>query len=276
MPDFNHLADQLLTDMSGADWLEADVIRSAGNRRGRVQLLMTVSMAAAVVVTAVAVVLANPTLLPSNNASVAPAASQGRTLSPSVTPSTASTSGPSTGPTQQRTIPPDALLTTAKVGPAFSGLEPPFAQPYTPNPFIGCGPDGLPGAQQFTEVIGTALTGGTSALLGGESLMRFQPGAAHQVMTAISQLAAGGCAGPFQILRRDLGGDESILITSSDPNVVLAQAAHGKAIYYAIERRGDYLVWMTLVDQAQKTGQASLAVTLISRAAQQLCTTITC
>jgi hypothetical protein len=94
-------------------------------------------------------------------------------------------------------------------------------------------------------------------------------------MTAISQLMAGACAGPFQVLRRDLGGYESILITSSDPGTVGAQAIHGLAIYYAIERRGDYLAWVTLVDQSQKTGQASLAATLAIRAAQQMCTTIT-
>jgi len=114
------------------------------------------------------------------------------------------------------------------------------------------------------------------ALSGGESVMRFRPGAAHQTMTAIGQLMAGACAGPFQVLRRDLGGDESLLITSSDPSAVVPQAAHGMALYYAVERRGDYLVWVTLVDQARKTGQENFVGTLASHAAQRTCAAVTC
>jgi hypothetical protein len=298
MPDFNHLADQVFTDMSRADWPEADLIRTEGSRRGRVQLAISTTVAitttvaavvaAVVVATVAAVVLSNGTWLRGSVPAVAPTVSQSNTPGPTVTPnqtpsrsispvpSTGPTTGATTGATQQGTIPPAALLTIVDLRPTFSGLESPFAQPYTPNPFIGCGPDGLPGAQQFMDVVGSGFTGGTGSLLGGESLIRFQPGAAHQTITAISQLMAGACAGPFQVVRRNLGGDESILISSSDPNTVLPQAAHGMALYYGIERRGDYLVWITLVDQAQQTGQASLAATLTTRAAAQLCATVRC
>ena len=48
------------------------------------------------------------------------------------------------------------------------------------------------------------------------------------------------------------------------------------ALYYAVERRGDYLVWVTLVDQARKTCQESIAGTLASHASQRACAAVTC
>jgi hypothetical protein len=279
MPDFNDLADRLLTDMSTADWRDADLIRAAGNRRGRVELAVTAATIAVVAVVAV-LLLANSTLLPGGNPGLGPAASRSGTPGPSVvanpTPSPAVTPSPADGPARRDTIPLGALLTPADLRPVFAGLGSPYAQPDFPNPFLGCGPDGLPGGQQFTGVVGAAFTGGGGSLVGGESVIRFQPGGAHLTMTAISQLMAGACAGPFQVLRRDLGGDESILVTSSDGSAVGPEAIHGVALYYAIERRGDYLVWVTLVDEARKTGQAGLAATLAIGAAQRACAAVTC
>ena len=279
MPDFNDLADRLLTDMSQADWRDADLIRAEGSRRGRARLAMTAATVAVVAVVAV-VLLANAAFPRGAGPAVPPAASPSVAASPSGTTGSSAPPSPSAPPSlaagpPQGAIPPGALLTAADVRPAFTGLDSPYAQPGTPNPFLTCGPDGLPGGQQFTDAVGVRFTGGT-ALLGFESIMRFPPGAAHQTMAAISQLTAGDCAGPFQVLRRDLGGDESMLITSSDGSTVVPQFAHGVAIYYAVERRGDYLVWVTLVDEAQKTGQASLAATLATRAAQRACAAVTC
>lgn len=270
MPDFNDLADRLLTDMTRADWRDAELIRAAGNRRGRARLAGTVAAVAVVAVVAV-LLLANAALPRGGAPAASPSSAQA--ASPSVTPSP---SDPSAGPVRQGTITSDALLNPADLEPVFAGPASPYAQPYSPNPFVGCGPDGLPGAQRFTDVMGAGFVGGGGTLSGGESVMRFGPGAAHQTMTAVSQLVAGACAGPFQVLRRDLGGDESLLITSSDPSAVLPQAAHGRALYYAIERRGDYLVWVTLVDQARKTGQENFVGTLAIHAAQRMCAAVTC
>jgi hypothetical protein len=281
MPDFNDLADRLLTDMSRADWREADLIRAAGNRRGRARLAMTTATVAVVAVVAV-LLLANATLPRGGSQGAGPAPSQtvtpSRTVaqSPPVTPSPTVPPSRTAEPTRQGTIPPGALLTAADLRPTFSGLDSPFAQPYSANPFMACGPDGLPDGQQYTDAAGAQFSGGDGALRGGEAILRFEPGAAHQTMTAISQLVAGACAGPFQVLRRDLGGDESILITSSDGSTVVPQAAHGMAIYFGFERRGDYLVWVTLVDEASKSGQADLAATLTIHAAQRACTAVTC
>lgn len=279
MPDFNHLADQLRTDLSHTDWPDADLIRAAGNRRARTQRALTTTTVVVVVAVVAVLLLTHPTLPHHGNIAVGPAASQSQRphtpTTPPPTPTTPTTPGQPTRPVEQGTIPPGALLTTADLTPTFTGLNSPYTQPYSPNPFLGCGPDGLPGTRPFTDVVGAGFTGDGS-LHGGESILLFAPGAAHQTMTAISQLTAGTCAVPFQILRRDLGGDESLLITSSDPSTVTAQAAHGIALYYGIERRGDYLIWVTLIDQTHKTGQANLAATLTTHAAQQLCTTVMC
>ncbi len=274
MPDFNDLGDRLRTDMSGLDWPAADQIRAAGNRRGRIQL--AVGASAAVVVAAV--ILATGALLPRGNApSVSPAASQAVRPSAVVSSSQPSTE-PSKVPSTVAAIPFDALLTMDDVRPYWDKAEGPFPQPYVPNPFEGCGPDtGLPGGDQPSSVVGNGFVKTSpDTLLGGESVMQFQPGAAHRAMAAISDLIAGACGGQFQVVSTSLGGDESILVTSTDPGTVGALSARGVAIYYAIERRGDYLVWVTVVDEVNKTGAADVATTLTARAAQRLCGAVTC
>ena len=137
MPDFNDLADRLLTDMSRADWRDADLIRAAGNRRGRVQL--AVNVAAVAVVAVVAVLLLANAALPHGGATAASPPSSRPAASQPPSPS-----GPPAGPTRQGTIPSGALLTPADLWPVFAGLASQYAQPYSPNPFAGCGPDDAP------------------------------------------------------------------------------------------------------------------------------------
>src|SRR5439155_14749102 len=97
-----------------------------------------------------------------------------------------------------------------------------------------------------------------------------------RAMVAIDTMVAGSCTAHYQVLPRTLGGDESLLLHSTDLSVVQVQAAHGREIYYAVVRKGDYLVWITLINASQTSGQTARATTLAHRALQRLCGAVAC
>jgi len=191
------------------------------------------------------------------------------TPTPSATQPTSTAQAPSIAAT--------ALLTIADLQPSFTREES-FDAPWSPNPFLGCGPDGLPGNQQPLAAIGVGFTGGDvrQSLFGGESVMRFGTNGAHLTVAAINQLISGPCAGRYQIVGTSLGGAESVLVQSNDPETVIPQAAHGVALYYAIIRQGAYLVWVTLIDQSHEAAPTDVASTLARRGSQRLCAAVSC
>src|SRR6185369_9908155 len=130
-----------------------------------------------------------------------------------------------TSTAQAPSIAATALLTIADLQPSFTREES-FDAPWSPNPFLGCGPDGLPGNQQPLAAIGVGFTGGD--------------------------------------VRQSLFGGET----------VIPQAAHGVALYYAIIRQGDYLVWVTLIDQSHEAAPTDVASTLARRGSQRLCAVV--
>ena len=175
-------------------------------------------------------------------------------------------------------MPPAVLLTAADVEPAFTGVDSPFNAPWAPNPFEGCGPDGLPGNQSPIAAIGTGFTHGDvpQPVIGAESVIRYGANGAHLAVVAINQLISGSCAGKYKTLSTSLGGAESILVQSNDPETVGVQAAHGVALYYAIIRQGDYLVWVILIDQSHEAALTDEASTLARRGSQRLCAVVAC
>lgn len=188
------------------------------------------------------------------------------TPTPSATQPTSTAQAPSIAAT--------ALLTVADLQPSFTREEPSFDGPWSPNPFLGCGPDGLPGNQQPLAAIGVGFTGGS--VFGGESVMRYGSNGAHLTLAAINQLISGPCAGRYQIVGTSVGGNESVLAQSNDLETVIPQAAHGVALYYAIIRQGDYLVWVTLIDQSHEAAPTDVASTLARRGSQRLCAVVSC
>jgi hypothetical protein len=58
--------------------------------------------------------------------------------------------------------------------------------------------------------------------------------------------------------------------------VVVPEFAHGVSLSYAIVRDGDYLVWVTVVDQSSPTPPSQLAAKLAGRGSQRLCAAIHC
>jgi hypothetical protein len=170
-----------------------------------------------------------------------------------------------------------ALLTVGDLRPAFTGVEEPFSVPYAPNPFLGCGIDGMLGGQSATAVVATGFTNDKpDALLGGESIMRFHAGGAHRTVTAIKQLIANNCGGRYSLLSTTLGGDESLLLESTDVGTVLPQFAHGVALYYAIVRNGDYLIWLALASSVREAVPTDLPRSLARRGSRRLCLAVTC
>ena len=113
-------------------------------------------------------------------------------------------------------------------------------------------------------------------LFGVDSVLRYASGGAHRTLAAVDALMAGSCAGRYQVIGRALGGDESLLLHSTDLSVVQPQAAHGREIYYAVVRKGDYLLWIALINPSQASGQVARATTLAHRALQRLCAAVTC
>jgi hypothetical protein len=274
MPDFSEYTDTLHADLTRLGWAAPERIRAAGTRRARTRLVLASSALAVVVVLAssAGVLLtgrhdrARPTVPPVASGSAVPSPS----LAPSAAASPTVTSGTA--------IPQTAMLTSSGLLPPFVSVGEPFDQPEYPNPFQGCTTDGLPGPKQPVAALGTAFGSSDptlTGLLGGESVLQYDPGAATQVMATIDHLARTSCS-VFQVARRDLGGNESVLLTTTDHNAVGAQAIHGLALYYAIIRYGDYLVWVTVVDQSHKTGDAALAGTLAQRAGERLCREVAC
>ena len=146
------------------------------------------------------------------------------------------------------------------------------------NSFLECGPDSLPGGDQPVASLATGASAGQAPdeSLGIDSVLRFASGGAHRTMVAIDALVAGSCAGRYQVVSRALGGDESLLLHPTDPSAVLPQVTPGKDIYYAIVRKGDYLVWIALINARQTSGQAARASTLAHRALQRLCASVAC
>jgi hypothetical protein len=163
------------------------------------------------------------------------------------------------------------VLTAADVAPTFTGVDT-FPAPYVPNPFLGCGIDGVPGTAQPIAATGGAFLG--SEIIGGESVLRFDPGAAQRAMNAINELVTGPCQGFASASLT--GGDAGILLASTDGGIVVPEAAHGVALVYAIVRYGDYLVWITLISQTPDTALTESATTLAERAGVRLCAVVGC
>jgi hypothetical protein len=287
MPDFHVLSEQLRSDLSRVDWAPADDIRAAGTRRRRNQLLAVGAVSAAVV----AMVASAALLLPNGRPTSAPvggpnSSSITATAYPSSPPPTFDPSAIPTdfNPTPGPTASPPAmlssrlLLTSGDVAPSFGGVDEPFAGPAIPNPFIGCGSDGLPGPQPVGAIgIGFTPPGsGNSIQLGGESVLQYgKTGDAQAVMNGIRQQMGGACAHAFVVDSPKLGG-EALLLYSTDGGVVGAQAAHGKAINYEVIRYGAYVVWVTIVDEYQIRDGLSVVQTLAQRAGTRLCAATTC
>ncbi|WP_426502808.1 hypothetical protein ACPPVO_34910 [Dactylosporangium sp. McL0621] len=266
MPDFDQFAQHLHADVSRLDWPDPDRIRAVGSRRRRAQV--------AAMTLAVAVVVAGVLVLPRTGTRHAPAPAASLTptaTSPAPNPSTSA--APSLG---AAVIPPSALLSATDFGGGFTASGGVFAAPAVPNPFIGCGPDGLPGDDQPVAGMGAGAGQQQNGSQGSDSVLRFAGGGAHRAMVAIDALVAGSCAGHYQVVDRTLGGDESLLLHSTDLSVVQPQAAHGREIYYAVVRKGDYLVWIALINPSQASGQTARATTLAHRALQRLCAAVAC
>ena len=140
---------------------------------------------------------------------------------------------PSTEPAQTSTIPAIALLTTADLRPAFTMADNAFDAPDSANPFLGCAPDGLPGHLPEAALGEAFHSDGPQmqALLGGESIMRYGVGVAHQTVEAIDQLVGGACGADYHVISRSIGGDESILLeTTSVATVSAAGGARDRAL----------------------------------------------
>jgi hypothetical protein len=190
-----------------------------------------------------------------------------------------STPGQSIGSTPALTIPATALLTSADQQFPFTGVSQPSEGVSIPNPFNSCGPDGLPGNLQPLATIYLGFTYGgeiPQPILGSESVIRFGANGAHTTFAAAQQLVSGACAGKYQTLSTSLGGAESVLLRSTDGDTVGAQAAHGVALYFAIIRAGDYLLWVTLIDQSREGPLTDLATTLARRGLQRMCAAVPC
>jgi hypothetical protein len=249
MPDFDQLAHN--AKVSAVDCPESARMRATG-RRWR-------ALAAATVL-AVAGVL----LLPRAPAATSPAPSQRLA---SDTPSQVT-----------ETISPSALLPASDFGSGFSPSGKGSAGLALPNPFLGCGPDGLPGGYLPVVSLGMSTYRGQApnGSQGSETVLRFASGDAHRAMVAIDALVAGSCVGHYQVVGRALGGDESLLLYSADQSVVAAEYIHGKEMYYAIVRKGNYLMWIALTNSSQANEQAAHATTLAQRTLQSLCSTVVC
>jgi hypothetical protein len=289
MPDFHVLREQLHSDLSRVDWSPADDIRATGTRRRRTQTLVVAGVSAAVVLVIASVAL----LLPGGRPNSAPVggpspSSQSPSAvavlpAPSPSPSPSPTASPSPSPGLTTTppvpmLPAQLLLTASDVTPYFAGIEEPFAQPYQPNPFLGCGTDGLVGSGPV-GVIGTGFTHGdaNSVRLGGETVFRYDSSAhAGETVAAVRQLMLGACAGIWQVDPATPSGDGSILFFTTRQDVVVPQAAHGNALYHAVLRRGAYLVWITIVDEYQTSDGRTVATTLAQRAVTRLCEATVC
>lgn len=265
MPDLDQLADALRADISRQSWPQALDIRAAGERRRRrTRLAVSGSTVVGVAAVAVSAVLLVPGGVPAAGPSGAASSVLSSAPSPSMPPSVVATGVPA----------PDATLLTADdVAPLFTGVQP-IGGPYAPNPFVGCGIDLLPGPDQPVAAAGTGFVGGV--MVGGESVLRFEPGAAGRALSAIDAFASG-CAG---FTRADLtsltGGDGGILLTSTAGGIVVPEAAHGVALAYTIVRYGDYLVWITLIVQTPGPAPTSLATTLAERAGHRFCAAMGC
>jgi hypothetical protein len=285
MPDFHLLSEQLRADLSRVDWSPGTDVRAAGARRRRRQTLVVTAVSAAVVVVITSVALLSPGGQPTSAPvgspgplSNSPSAVPTPTASPLTTSPGAATPTSAPGVSQGVTLPNRMLLDASDVSPDFAGVDVPFAGLYSPNPFIGCGPDGLVGPAPV-GVTGAGFTHGegNSVRLGGESVLWYGTSAsATQAMSAIRQLMAGVCATGFQVSTGILGGDELILFSSTQGDIVVPQAAHGAAIYHAVVRHRAYLIWITIVDEYQTSDGKSLATTLAQRAMNRLCSATTC
>jgi hypothetical protein len=87
---------------------------------------------------------------------------------------------------------------------------------------------------------------------------------------------AGVRASSYQLGSASRGGEESIVFSTTDPNIVVAQAAHGKAIYHAVVGHGAYLLRVTTVDQFQIANGMDVATTLAQRAGTWLSAATAC
>jgi hypothetical protein len=278
MPDFDVLSEQLRADLSRVDWAPADDIRAAGTRRRRTQLLTVGAVSAAVVAVVASVALLLPNGQPSS-APIGPGSGMATTTAaPTFDPSAPpSDFNPAPGPTASA-LPSRVLLTAADVAPSFGGVDEPFAGPSMPNPFIGCGSDGLPGPQPVGGIgLGFAPPGsGNSIQLGGESVLRYgTTGDAQALMNDIRQQVGGACTHAFVVDSPKLG-DEALLLYSTDGGVVGAQQAHGKALSYEVVRYGAYVVWVTVIDEYQIRDGLSVVQALAQRATTRLCAAVTC
>jgi len=278
MPDFHVLSEQLRADLSRVDWAPADDIRAAGTRRRRNQMVTVGAVSAAVVAVVASVALllpgGRPTAAPVGGPPAMPTTSVSPTFDPSARPTDFN---PAPGPTGSA-LPSRVLLTAADVAPRFGGVDEPFAGPSMPNPFIGCGSDGLPGPQPVGAIgLGFTPPGGANSIqLGGESVLRYgMTGDAEAVMNGIRQQVGGACAHAFVVDSPKLG-DEALLLYSTDGGVVGAQAAHGKAISYEVVRYGAYVVWVTIVDEYQIRDGLSVVRTFAQRAGTRLCAAASC
>jgi hypothetical protein len=182
------------------------------------------------------------------------------------------------GGSRVATIPAATLLVAADFGRTFRQVGGPYPVSAMPNPFLGCGLDGLPGNDNLIASVGAGFVEGVDGIgaVADESVLRFSTGGAHQTMTAINALLNGECAARFQVVSRRLGGDESVLLRSSDLSVALSQYAHGTILYYAIVRHGDYLAWITLADEFVRTDRTNLAIAAAHESETRLCATIGC
>lgn len=188
-------------------------------------------------------------------------------------PSAAPTSPPTGAAVTPLPIPVAALLTPADVGPG-SQMGDVFDVPYAPNPFSNCNIDGYPHNADLVAALGTAISGPRPYSTVGDSVLAFRQGAAHAVMTGISDLLTGDCGGHFTAVGQDLGGDESILLRGEDAQP--GNAGAQRIAYYAVIRRGDRVAWLVIVDYASRADFAAYARTLAARAAQRMCAPIRC
>jgi hypothetical protein len=285
MPDFHVLREQLHTDLSRVDWSPAADVRAAGDRRRRNQTLAVTTVAAVVVAAIASMALLLPdgriTSTPFGH-SVAQPSSQLSFRSVLNTPGDPSAppadyTPPPPGPTAPaEAVPTRALLTASDVSPDFTGVDQPFVGAYSGNPFLTCDPDALAAYQPPAASAVGFLHTQTQPLLGGESVMQYGGNDGWAMMAQLRAVIAGPCAGVYHITQRHLEGDDSLLLSTTDPNTVLALAAHGNAVYYAIVVRGSYLIWVTIIDQDRTANALDLTATLVVRAEDRLCATMLC
>lgn len=250
MPELDDLIEALRADTARARWTDATALRTGADRRRRRRRVVTV---AAVVVVVLA--LAGLGGLIERAGRAAPSAP------------------PAASPTASADVAPGALLTPADLGSGYVTTNR-FNAPYAPNPFVNCGRDGYPYDSDVVSARGTGMAkpGAYSGV--GESVLAFRPGTAHLAMAGIGELLTGPCRGHFTLVGRDLAGDESMLIRDEDAQP--GNAGARRIAYHAIIRSGDHIAWVTVVDYASRADLAAYARSVGIRAAQRMCTHLTC